>query len=117
MYSNQYFETDLVNSYAWDTAISYIQKCSEDIDYSKQISLNKSMLNTGKTGDEKCKINDMSSNMEEWSTEYTNTGSPCTSRGGLFSSTTNSAAHRHNETATASYNYFSFRVILYLQYE
>ena len=79
--------SDLINSYAWDTAIVYIQNFSGDTDYSRQTSLNKSLANTGVNNDEKCKINDMSSNIREWTTEYcTNVPSsnptPCTSRGG-----------------------------------
>ena len=81
--------SDLINSYAWDTAIVYIQNFSGDTDYSKQDSLNKSLANTGVNNDEKCKINDMSSNIREWTTEYcTNVTSsnptPCTSRGGGY---------------------------------
>ena len=34
------FTSDLVNSYAWDTALVFIQKCSEDTRYSQQNSLN-----------------------------------------------------------------------------
>ena len=81
--------SDLINSYAWDTAIVYIQNFSGDTDYSRQTSLNTSLANTGVNNDEKCKINDMSSNIREWTTEYcTNVPSsnptPCTSRGGDY---------------------------------
>ena len=79
--------SDLINSYAWDTAIVYIQNFSGDTDYSRQTSLNKSLANTGVNNDEKCKINDMSSNIREWTTEYctdvpSSNPTPCTSRGG-----------------------------------
>ena len=81
--------TDLINSYAWDTAIVYIQNFSGDTDYSMQDgkSINSSLTNTGVNGDEVCKINDMASNMREWTTEYsTNPASysPCpyATRGG-----------------------------------
>ncbi len=83
--------TDLINSYAWDTAIVYIQNFSEDTDYSWQNgkSINLSLTNTGVNGDEVCKINDMASNILELTTEYsTYTDSSdaylCTDRGGLL---------------------------------
>ena len=83
--------TDLINSYAWDTAIVYIQNFSEDTDYSWQNgkSINSSLTNTGVNGDEVCKINDMASNILELTTEYsTYTDSSdaylCTDRGGLL---------------------------------
>ena len=82
--------SDLINSYAWDTAIVYIQNFSGDTDYSRQTSLNTSLANTGENNDEKCKINDMSSNIREWTTEYctnvpNSNPTPCTSRGGDYS--------------------------------
>ena len=59
-------KSDLVNSYAWDTAIVYIQEMtntnySEPIPDSERIEL--------ATTDEKCKIFDMA-NISEWTTEY-----------------------------------------------
>ena len=68
--------SDLMNSYAWDTAIVYIQTFSGDTDYSYQTSKNTSSSgpkNTGNlvtTNDEVCKINDMASNCCEYTTEY-----------------------------------------------
>ena len=40
MYNSIEFESDLINSYAWDTAIVFIQKFSGDANYSKQIGKN-----------------------------------------------------------------------------
>ena len=61
----------LANSYAWDTAIVYIQTFSGDSDYSYQTSLTGSwdLRNTGDNGDEVCKINDLASGLYEWTTE------------------------------------------------
>lgn len=85
MYTNNVFESDLMNSYSWDTAIVFIQTYSGDSDYSKQASINKSMSNTGANGDQKCNINDMASNCAEWSTETSAyTTIPCTYRGGCY---------------------------------
>ena len=40
MYSDSNFTSDLINSYAWDTALVFIQEFSVDKDYSRQTSLN-----------------------------------------------------------------------------
>ena len=112
--------SDLINSYAWDTAIVYIQNFSGDTDYSKQNSLNKSLANTGVNSDEKCKINDMASNTLEWTTEYcTYTSSdiafPCTYRGGGYNTSSNYTDFRDNGIATNSNNdCVSFRCALYM---
>ncbi len=111
--------SDLINSYAWDTAIVYIQNFSGDTGYSKQKSLNKSLANTGVNSDEKCKINDMASNTSEWNTEYcTSAGSnyayPCTSRGGSYSGIYNCTDSRYGYDATNGYSALSFRCALYM---
>jgi len=111
--------SDLINSYAWDTAIVYIQNFSGDTDYSKQDSLNKSLANTGVNSDEKCKINDMASNTVEWTTEYcTNLSSsyagPCTYRGGDYNSSSSFTDRRDNHDATYSHSALSFRCALYM---
>ena len=65
--------SDLMNSYAWDTAIVYIQQAGNK-NYANQNGklINGSLANTGLNGDEVCKINDMSSNVYEWTTENSN---------------------------------------------
>ena len=78
--------SDLINSYAWDTALVYIQTMGHS-NYSNYKNLKYD--NTGTTGDEVCKIFDMSSNCREWTTE-TNTSriaDRCTLRGGEFFAT------------------------------
>ena len=67
--SNVGVESDLVNSYAWDTAIVFIQEMGHN-NYANKTSINKSRSNTGATGDEVCNIFDLSSNCWEWTTEY-----------------------------------------------
>ena len=113
--------TDLINSYAWDTAIVYIQNFSGDTNYSLQDgkSINSSLTNTGVNKDEKCKINDMASNSWEWITEYsTNTDSfpagHCTTRGGVFNSSVSYTSYRFNYSATRSSNGGTFRSLLYI---
>ncbi len=111
--------SDLINSYAWDTAIVYIQNFSGDTDYSRQTSSNTSLANTGVNSDEKCKINDMASNTREWTTEYcTNTNNssvfPCTLRGGYYNYISDYTASRYHNNATYSYYFISFRCALYM---
>ena len=112
-------KTDLINSYAWDTAIVYIQKFSGDIDYSRQGSKNTSLSNTGANGDEVCKINDMASNTYEWTTEYStitysSTAYACTDRGGCYNNSYSYTSSRYNSYATSSYEYYTFRPTLYM---
>ena len=65
------YASDLVNSYAWDTAIIFIQTYSTETDASSYASKNKSasFANTGINNDKYCNIWDMSGNVEEWTTE------------------------------------------------
>ena len=90
---NSNFTSDLVNSYAWDTAITFLQTFDNRAEeaktkpYSRQNSLNSSFAEKGtnqlETKDIICNIYDMASNMFEWSTEtYSSTSNPCVIRGG-----------------------------------
>ena len=111
--------TDLVNSYAWDTAIIYIQNFSGDADYSYQSSKNTSLSNTGKNGDEMCKINDMASNTREWTTEYSNNilnsmANPCNIRGGYSYSSNSYTSYRDYNYASSTSIYYTFRTTLYM---
>lgn len=67
MYSNNKFTSDLVNSYAWDTTIIFLQKCGTNSKYSIQKSLNKFLARTGTNNienkDIQCNIYDMSGNV------------------------------------------------------
>ena len=111
--------SDLINSYAWDTAIVYIQNFSGDTDYSRQDgkSINSSLTNTGVNGDEVCKINDMASNVSEWTTEYSTViGSyfafPCTDRGGYYGESDVYTSFHECIDAMAKEN--TFRTTLYM---
>ena len=111
--------SDLINSYAWDTAIVYIQNFSGDTDYSKQNSLNTRLANTGVNNDEKCKINDMASNIWEWTTEYctyarSSDAYPCACRGGYCNRSSYYTDDRNYSHATYSDYYISFRCALYM---
>ena len=118
MYTNKPFTTDLVNSFAWDTAIAFIQSF-EDSDYSMKTSVNTSLSTTGTVGaetqDKVCNIYDMASNCIEWSTETcSDAGYPCTGRGGIYYYSVYYASIRSNDDATYSNDGGSFRPLLYL---
>ena len=123
MYTNKPFESDLVNSYAWDTAIIFFQEFGDNSRYASKPSVNSSLANTGTsgtsyTGTEKdviCNVYDMASNCFEWSTE-TCSGSlgPCTGRGGIYFDSRNYTSLRGDNSTTSAYDYYSFRPLLYM---
>ena len=111
-------KSDLMNSYAWDTAIVYIQEAG-NTNYANKTSVNSSLANTGANKDEVCKINDMASNCYEWTTEYSSFANylnayPCVVRGGYYNGSLTCTAYRYRGTATDGFSYISFRLSLYL---
>ena len=120
MYKNdKYVESDLINSYAWDTAIVYIQAMGNS-NYANQADGNGTLKNTGSTEDEKCKIFDMAGNLYELTTEYStfttsSNGYPCTFRGGYCNNSGYCTSYRGSSTATNSTGYISFRPLLYVK--
>ena len=112
--------SDLVNSYAWDTAIVYIQQSTGNIAYAAaNRGSNTSKVNTGMTSDEQCKINDMAKNVYEWTTEsstytYNGTSNPCVDRGGNFNVDSYFTAYRNYSTTSLSNVSVGFRPLLYL---
>ncbi len=122
MYSDNNFESDLINSYAWDTAIVFIQECSGDTDYSRQNSLNTgSLANKGtnnlETKDQVCNIYDMASNCWEWTTEtYRNSvvNNLVVRRGGSYSERSYYTAYRYRNSVASGYAASAFRPLLYL---
>ena len=119
MYNSNNFESDLINSYAWDTAIVFIQNCSNKTNYANQPSINTSIATKGTNNenmkDVQCNVYDMSSNCMEWSTEtWSNENNPCTYRGGNYPYNYKYASNRSNFDITHSTINYSFRPILYL---
>lgn len=98
MYNNTKFTSDLINSYAWDTAIVFIQTFgteSNSATYSYQVGQSTDTTKPSTTGtgtlsdtravDKQCNIFDMAGNCFEWSTETCNDSSiPCVFRGGCY---------------------------------
>ena len=113
-------ESDLMNSYAWDTAVLFIQKNSGDSDYSRQARFQNTLANTGKVSngsgnDIRCNIYDMAGNCREWTTETSSYSSgPSVTRGGEYLYGSNYTTIRGNNTEAAKKPNFSFRSILYL---
>jgi len=90
MYNSNKFTSDLMNSYAWDTATLFLQTCGKE-KYSRKTSVNNSLARKGTnssdytgTRDTVCNVYDMASNIEEWTTETSdNSLYPCVHRGGM----------------------------------
>ena len=89
MYNSSNFTSDLMNSYAWDTATLFLQTCGEE-KYSRKTSVNNSLASRGTnsseytgTRDTVCNVYDMASNLYEWTTETSSVSNfPCVVRGG-----------------------------------
>ncbi len=132
---NENYTSDLTNSYAWDTAIVFIQKYSGDGDYSKEVgkTFSSTLRNTGAveggTADKRCNIYDMASNCSEWTTETSFYDTevegeyavePWTRRGGSISwedVSTSSRSFDGGWNGNNEESWISFRAILYVTLE
>ena len=128
--SDSNFESDLMNSYAWDTAIVFLQKFDNRDNkaslkpYSQQNSLNTSSDGLASQGtnnlevskqDVICNVYDMASNCWEWTTETCSDSTyPCTSRGAGFGNSSYHTSSRYRDSTSSSYDLFSFRSLLYM---
>ena len=120
------YASDLVNSYAWDTAIIFIQTYSGKTDYAShnESKTTKAFTATGKNNDKYCNIWDMSGNASEWTTEYSTFSSssnfrPCVARGGYYGTDSGKAYYytsvRYNSNTADSYSLRGLRPILYVK--
>ena len=124
MYTNKPYESDLVNSYAWDTAIIFFQEFGDNSTYASKETVNSSLANTGTSGtsytgtkDTICNVYDMASNCWEWSTETCSTPiGPCTLRGGYcgLSHSFIYASKRSGSGTAYAIDGNSFRPVLYM---
>ena len=114
------YASDLVNSYAWDTAIIFIQTYSTVTDASNYASQSKStsLTTTGRNTDKYCNIWDMSGNAYEWTTEYSNY-MPCVSRGGPYfianGGSGDCTSYRSSNITTTSGSSLGLRSLLYVK--
>ena len=119
--------SDLINSYAWDTAIVFIQKCgteSNSSTYSYTVGQSSTnMLQATGTNilkatnkiDKQCNIFDMAGNCREWTTEtYSSSNYPCVNRGGLCYDSNIYASYRCFLNTSYADSNSSFRPLLYL---
>ncbi len=123
---NSNFTSDLVNSYAWDTAITFLQAFDNRAEeaktkpYSRQNSLNTGNLaekgtNNLETKDVICNVYDMASNTREWTTEtYKMHSNGNVSRGGYYNDSTDCTSSRNRSGNITSDAYLAFRPLLYL---
>ena len=122
MYNSDKFTSDLMNSYAWDTATVFIQNCGTNSKYSRQNSLNTSLSQTGTNSltdtsktDVQCNIYDMASNIWEWTTETSFISSfPCVIRGGSYGISHYYTSNRDGNGTSSSDGRRGFRPLLYL---
>ena len=110
--------TDLLNSYMWDTALTYIDyytnsSSSTTPGLGNAGRKNSSAVASGSYSDDiKCNIADMSGNVREWTTEYYSSDLPCVFRGGNYYYSY--AACRRDYTDTSySTSLVGFRCALY----
>ena len=120
------YASDLVNSYAWDTAIVFIQTYSGKTDYAShnESKTTKAFTATGKNNDKYCNIWDMSGNAYEWTTEYstyaiTSDFRPCVYRGGYYNAdlglAINYTSYRYYHRTTYSLSDLGLRPLLYVK--
>ena len=127
-YSTGTFSSDLINSYAWDTAIIFIQTFGtksnsstyastvgkSSVDTSAPQLTGTNILNATSSVDEQLNIYDMAGNCYEWSTEtYSNTTYPCVFRGGYVGSFYFTSDRDSNRTSTSHAN-SAFRPLIYV---
>ena len=120
------YASDLVNSYAWDTAIIFIQTYSGKTDYAShnEGKTTGKFTATGKNNDKYCNIWDMSGNASEWTTEYSTNSSgssfdPCVFRGGCcdtdYGIACDYASYRFNLPPTCIRSAIGLRPLLYVK--
>ena len=128
MYTSNDFTSDLINSYAWDTAIVFIQAFGEESNssaYSRTVGYSgtstsepqttgTNILNATSKTDKQCNIFDMAGNCWEWSTEtYSQSYWPCVYRGGYYNNYAYTGFRSDGGTSYSG-DYYAFRPLLYL---
>ena len=121
MYNSNKFTSDLMNSYAWDTATLFLQTCGKE-KYSRKTSVNSLLAGKGTnasdytgTRDNVCNVYDMASNVYEWTTETSDHSNlPCVYRGGGYDSSNNYTCYRDYYDTSYSDAFYGFRPLLFV---
>ena len=120
MYNSNKFTSDLMNSYAWDTATLFLQTCGTDVKYSRKNSVNTGSVaqtgtNTQSTKDVQCNVYDMASNIFEWTTETSNNSRyPCVRKGGCYDRSDFYTSNRLDNFTSSSSVVVGFRPLLFV---
>ena len=123
---NSYVTSELISSYAWDTALNFICQTNvgsgEGYNLSRTTSSQYGNIGTNKkenTGayaaDNYSNIHDLLGNCYEWTTEYCSSSYPCVNRGGLYDISSNYAAIRNSSRTSSSSYRLSARAQLYVK--
>ena len=129
MYSgNEFITSQLISSYAWDTALNFICQTNEEgylLATTKDSTYGN--IGTGSSGktqtgeyeaDNYSNIHDLLGNCWEWTTEYSSyNNNPCVYRGGFYILSSYYAANRNCYNTSSSSAYYSFRLQLYVNPE
>ena len=121
--------SDLINSYAWDTALVFIQECGTDSSYANQAGQSTTSSDVSNAGeailangtgkdkiDKQCNIYDMAGNCREWTTETSsNSYGSCVFHGGYYYVSDTYAGTRTSVGTNNASSNDSFRPILYLE--
>ena len=129
MYSgNEFITSQLISSYAWDTALNFICQTNEEgylLATTKDSTYGN--IGTGSSGktqtgeyeaDNYSNIHDLLGNCWEWTTEYSSSNdSRCVYRGGYYNFSNGCAASRDSSSTSLSNADNSFRLQLYVNPE
>ncbi len=109
--NNKYLKSKLCSSYAWDTALKFIEKTG-NVSYLTTVSAGTSLANTG-TSTPINNIYDLAGNIYEWTTEKSSLSTAtCTARGGLYNKT--DLAITRLARASAKSGDIGYRITLFL---
>lgn len=121
---NSFVTSELISSYAWDTALNFICQTSKEYGYSLATTTSSERANIGTrkkeltgayTADKYSNIHDLLGNCYEWTTEYcSNSSFPCVPRGGYYFFSDGYAAIRNYGSTSGSFTIGSFRLQLYV---
>ena len=123
---NNYVVSELISSYAWDTALNFICQTNSEgytlattrgANYGNMGTYLDEALNTGGySADNHNNIHDFFGNCLEWTTEYYSVNNrPCVGRGGYYNDGLVSTSSRNTFYVEDAYEYVSARAQLYIK--